>query len=937
MKRTTSRCGPLFAVATVLASAWLLTAADPARAAGDLVTAGKNASGQLGIGTAADSLLFTNGSHLSDLVTGACGYNHTLAVMRGGTLVTCGLNDDGQLGLGHNTSTDTFSIVQTPPTPVVAAAGGLGHSIIATNDGACYTTGKNDQGQLGLGDLTARNVFTQVTGLSAIVAVAAGERHSLALDAFGNVYASGDGSSGQLGVGYPDYLTTFVPVFIPYPVIAIACGANHSMAIDIFLELWVWGASESGQLGIGISGPNAAVGSPVFAGGGVIMIAGGGQHSIVETSGGIIYTAGRNIEGQLGLGDNNQRDVFTAVNPAVVCEADAIGAGKDHSLVVSASNSATPLDTYIYVTGMNANGQLGLGNTTNHNGFVANWGAGTGYGLVCGGEGHSLAVSNLVSTIQFLLGTVAVNESVGTVSIVVSLSPASRKTCTVDYAVTGGTATQGVGKDYTFTNGTLTFQPGQTKKTISVTVLNDALSEDNETAQISLSNPVNIGLGDPNIFVLTILDNDPLPTISFAAAASSSPENVLNPVIQVQLDAPAGRTIRVTCKATGGTAVPGIDFKMDSTTIQIPAGATTANVPITVFDNTVPNPDKTVVLTLSAPVNATLGAQTAHTLTIADDEPPTIQFASAASSVSEAALTQNVKVTLSRAYDKVVTVKYAASGGTATGGVVDYTLAAGTLTFGIGVTSQNITVGITDDGKAEPDETVKIGLSTPTNGSIGTPSTHTLTLLDTSPAVLSVQSSGGIDFGNVGFGVQKIIQNAYTISNLGGGTLHAQVSCSDPPFQAIDKNGVPAFVAQFDVSSGTPKKIALSCVPYVLGSVSRTITFSGDGTSVSTTRNAKCVGVVQTSITTVPTSVLKNTTVNLAWTVEGGTPTHNDIHWATTLAALAASPNKTAQDLVAPYTSWFRAPATAGTVYIQSHAIISGKAYLSPAKTITVK
>ena len=67
----------------------------------------------------------------------------------------------------------------------------------------------------------------------------------------------------------------------------------------------------------------------------------------------------------------------------------------------------------------------------------------------------------------------------------VTLTPASSSTVTVDYATSDGTAEAGA--DYTETSGTLTFAPGETKKTIPVAVLDDDHDEGMETLTLTLS------------------------------------------------------------------------------------------------------------------------------------------------------------------------------------------------------------------------------------------------------------------------------------------------------------------------------------------------------------------------------------------------------------------------------------------------------------------
>ena len=69
----------------------------------------------------------------------------------------------------------------------------------------------------------------------------------------------------------------------------------------------------------------------------------------------------------------------------------------------------------------------------------------------------------------------------------VTLDRAGAETATVDYASADGTAT--AGEDYTAASGTLTFAPGETEKTVSVAVLDDAHEEGEETLTLRLSNP----------------------------------------------------------------------------------------------------------------------------------------------------------------------------------------------------------------------------------------------------------------------------------------------------------------------------------------------------------------------------------------------------------------------------------------------------------------
>ena len=118
------------------------------------------------------------------------------------------------------------------------------------------------------------------------------------------------------------------------------------------------------------------------------------------------------------------------------------------------------------------------------------------------------------------------SEGAGSVDFTVSLAAdaASRQTVTVDYAITGVTASAADG-DYTDTSGTFSIQPGVTSKTLSVPVTEDSLLESNETFTVTFSNPVNAVLPEGKTAVTvtgTIEDNEPrpdtLPSINITGA-----------------------------------------------------------------------------------------------------------------------------------------------------------------------------------------------------------------------------------------------------------------------------------------------------------------------------------------------------------------------------------------------------------------------------------
>src|SRR6185436_12429652 len=168
--------------------------------------------------------------------------------------------------------------------------------------------------------------------------------------------------------------------------------------------------------------------------------------------------------------------------------------------------------------------------------------------------------------------------------------------------------------------------------------------------------------------------------------------------LAVSLSAASTLPITVNYAATGGTATGGgVDYTLASGTLTFNPGDTSKTIAIAITNDTLNEGDETIQVTLSGPANATLGAITVHTYTVQDDDAvPSVTFASASSSGSESSTTANLAVSLSAASTLPITVNYAATGGTATGGGIDYTLASGTLTFNPGDTSKSVAIAITN-------------------------------------------------------------------------------------------------------------------------------------------------------------------------------------------------------------------------------------------------
>jgi hypothetical protein len=203
----------------------------------------------------------------------------------------------------------------------------------------------------------------------------------------------------------------------------------------------------------------------------------------------------------------------------------------------------------------------------------------------------------------------------------VTLSAASASTVTVNFATADGTATTASG-DYVPASGALTFAPGETSKSVAVTVNGDTTVEPNETFYVNLTSPTNATIAVAQ-GTGTILNDDgvPLPTLSINNVTANEGNSGPTPFgFTVTLSAASASTVTVNFATADGTAtVAGGDYVATSGTLTFAPGETSKSVAVTVNGDTTVEPNKTFVVNLTNPANATI-AVTQGTGTIIDDD-----------------------------------------------------------------------------------------------------------------------------------------------------------------------------------------------------------------------------------------------------------------------------------------------------------------------------
>jgi PKD repeat protein len=207
----------------------------------------------------------------------------------------------------------------------------------------------------------------------------------------------------------------------------------------------------------------------------------------------------------------------------------------------------------------------------------------------------------------------------------VSLSNAFPDPVTVNYATHAGTAT--AGDDYVETSGTLTFAPGQTQKTVAVTVTGDLTDEPDETVELVLSDATNATIVD-DTGVGTILNDDQAPVVGLTGPVSvvEGHDGVRLAIFGVTLDKAPRQPVTVHYATRDGSAAAGEDYVAASGALTFDVGQTTQIVVVFVNGDRKIEADETFDLVLSDPAGGTLGTATA-TATIVNDDSTAIAMA----------------------------------------------------------------------------------------------------------------------------------------------------------------------------------------------------------------------------------------------------------------------------------------------------------------------
>jgi len=379
---------------------------------------GNNGAGRLGLGDTMNrgtspSQLGANLPYV-DLGTDrravaiSVGTNYACAILDDGSLKCWGSNGAGQLGQGDEVARGDGPNEMGNNLPAinlgtgqqirqVSAGQGMTCALLTSAKIKCW--GSNFTGQLGLGDTNDRGdqpgemgdalpIVDLGTNYQATSIVSTGAGHACAILTGGRLKCWGANGSGQLGLG--DTMTRgdqpgemgdalpFVDVGAGRSVISVALGSNSTCALLDNQQVRCWGSNQTGELGIGNTTSQGNDGAhPVSS---VPFVDLGTGFSAKRIYGPVteghsfcallktdqIKCWGGNTFGELGQGDTNARGVA----PGQLGDSlppIALGTGRSVRTMAVANQSACALlDNFeVKCWGLNGDGQLALGNTTN--------------------------------------------------------------------------------------------------------------------------------------------------------------------------------------------------------------------------------------------------------------------------------------------------------------------------------------------------------------------------------------------------------------------------------------------------------------------------------------------------------------------------------------------------------------------------------------------
>ena len=200
----------------------------------------------------------------------------------------------------------------------------------------------------------------------------------------------------------------------------------------------------------------------------------------------------------------------------------------------------------------------------------------------------------------------SISENGQVATVTAALSTASGLPVTVQLEFTG--TASGSGSDYESSGQQIVIPAGNTSGTVSITAVQDALNEADESVTVDVTIVTNaVELGTQRV-VATIIDDDPPPNVTLSIDKNTISENHEVATVTARLDAAAGLPVTVDL-GFSGTATKSVDYDISRTQLVFPVGATARTVTIQSLHDTLVEPGETVIVDITGVIN---GIESGH-------------------------------------------------------------------------------------------------------------------------------------------------------------------------------------------------------------------------------------------------------------------------------------------------------------------------------------
>ena len=336
------------------------------------------------------------------------------------------------------------------------------------------------------------------------------------------------------------------------------------------------------------------------------------------------------------------------------------------------------------------------------------------------GGAHEMATVTILDDdhpevdVSFEQGSYSVPEgNAQTVNVTLSADP--ERTVAIPITVTPQGGVTGADYDHDELPSNLTFNPGQTVRTITFITTQDGVDDDDESVRLAIGSPLpdRVSIGSHGETTFHIVDDDDPPVeIGFEQGSYSVPEGVTQ-TVRVTLDADPEREVTVSMVVTHQDGVTGADYSGVPESLVFGPGETEKTFDFSATQDDGDDDGESVRLTFgNLPARVSIGSHGETTLHIGDDDDPVVevQFEHSEYGVFEGGEV-TLAVVLSADPERTVTVPLTR---TNEGGATDsdYSGVPASVTFASGETRKTFVFAALEDTDQEDGESVKLGFGT---------------------------------------------------------------------------------------------------------------------------------------------------------------------------------------------------------------------------------